>query len=81
MAGTRKITVELDADEVAKAREVMGGSPDEPDVAIVERVLNGYLLNAVVRRVSYRSNLSEDEATRIAVEEVRAYRRERNASS
>lgn len=80
MASARKVTVELDADEVAKAREVMGGATEEPDAAIVGRVLNGYLLNALVRRVSSRSNLSEEEANRIAVEEVRAYRRERDAS-
>jgi hypothetical protein len=81
VANARKITIELDADEVAKAREAMGSSADEPDAAIVERVLNGYLLNARVRRVSSRSDLSEEQATRIAVEEVRAYRRERDASS
>ena len=81
VAKARKITIELDADEVAKAREAMGSSADEPDAAIVERVLNGYLLNALVRRVSSRSDLSEEQATKVAVEEVRAYRRERDASS
>lgn len=81
VASARKITVELDADEIAKAREAMGGSADEPDAAIVERVLNGYLLNALVRRVGSRSDLSEEQATKIAVEEVHAYRRERDASS
>lgn len=59
----------------------MGSSADEPDAAIVERDLHGYLLNALVRRVSSRSDLPEEQATKIAVEEVRAYRRERDAPS
>lgn len=81
VASARKITVELDAEDVAKARAAMGSDADEPDAAIVQRVLNGYLLNALVRSVASRSELSEDEADRIAVEEVRAYRQERASSS
>jgi len=38
VANARKITIEVDADEVAKAREAMGSSADEADAAIVERV-------------------------------------------
>ncbi|MHB8660308.1 MAG: hypothetical protein ACYC91_20725 [Solirubrobacteraceae bacterium] len=81
MAGTGKITVELDANEVARAREAMGSGADESDAVVVGRVLNGYLMNALIRSVQARSNLSEEEADRLAVEEVRAYRSERNNAS
>lgn len=73
--------VELDADAVAKAREAMGGTADEPDAAIVERVLNGYLLKALLRSVNSKSDLTDEEANEIAVEEVRAYRRARNRAT
>ena len=73
--------VELDADAVAKAREAMGGSADETDAAIVERVLNGYLLKALLRSVNSKSDLTDEEANEIAVEEVRAYRRVHNRAT
>jgi hypothetical protein len=81
MASARKVTVELDADEVGKVREAMGRAADESDAVVVSRVLNGYLLRALMRSVQAGSDLSEEEADRIAVEEVRAHRRERNSAS
>jgi hypothetical protein len=80
MAAGVKVTVGLDAEDVAKARAAMGGAEGEPDAAVIQRVLNGYLLKALLDDVNSRSGLSEDEATRIAVDEVRAYRRERDAA-
>jgi len=80
MADEAKVTVELDAEDVAKAREAMGGAAGEPDSSVVQRVLNGYLLKALMRSVNSTSELSEEEADRIAVEEVRSYRRERDAT-
>lgn len=81
MASSRKVTVELDADDVAEARSVMGSSADEPDAVVVSKVLNGYLLKALLRSTNSKSELTEEEANRIAVEELRAYRRERNRAS
>ena len=81
MASSRKVTVELDADDIAEARAVMGSSADEPDDVVVSRVLNGYLLKALLRSTNAKSDLTEEEADRIAVEELRAYRRERNRAS
>jgi hypothetical protein len=77
MSRPAKITVELDAEDVAKVREVTGSDPGEPDAAVVQRVLNGVILRKFLDETNARSPLSKDEADRIAVEEVRAYRRER----
>ena len=58
----------------------MGAADSEPDAAVVQRVLNGYLLKTLLDEVNATSGLSEEDATQIAVEEVRAYRREQNAT-
>jgi hypothetical protein len=80
IANGAKVTVQLDAEEVAKARVAMGAAESEPDAAIVQRVLNGYLLKTLLDEVNESSRLSEDDATQISVDEVRAYRREHRAS-
>lgn len=77
MSRSAKITVELDAEDVAKVREATGSDPGEPDAAVVQRVLSGVILRKFLDETNAQSSLSEDEADRIAVEEVRAYRRER----
>jgi hypothetical protein len=80
MADIAKVTVELDADDVAKARARLGAAPGEPDAAVVQRVLNGYLLKALLDEVNARSDLSEEEAMEIALEEQRAVRASRRAA-
>jgi hypothetical protein len=72
----KKITVSLDADIVARTRDAVGGG-EVPDDVVVERALNAYLLGRLLDKVQARSDLSPEEADRIAVEEVRAHRRER----
>ena len=81
MADAAKVTVELDAEEVAKAREAMGVASDEPDAAVVQRALNAYLLGRLMDRVQSGSSLSEEEATKLAYDELHASRRERRSTA
>lgn len=74
-----KVTVELDAEMVARARVELG-LDSESDTAVVERALNAYLLGRVLDATQSRSSLSEDEANRLAYEELQAMRRERGAA-
>lgn len=78
MASAAKITVSLDADMVAQAREQLGAPvADLADGAIVERAVNAYLLGRMVDATQAASALSAEEAERIAYEELAASRRER----
>jgi hypothetical protein len=76
MSEPDKISVALDAEIVARTRDAVGDA-DLPDDAVVERALNAYLLGRLLDTVQSNSDLAEDDADRLAVEEVRAYRRER----
>jgi hypothetical protein len=75
-----KVTVDLDAQLVARTRDELGGGA-ESDAAVVERALNAYLLGRLLDVTQARSELSEEEAERLAVEEVRAARRERSSAA
>lgn len=78
MASVDRITVSLDADMVAQAREQLGAPvADLADGAIVERAVNAYLLGRMVDATQAASALSAEEAERIAYEELAASRRER----
>jgi len=71
-------------------QEVRGPQPREPaaddadvasgdtDAATVERALKDYLVERLLDRVQASSGLSEEEANRIAYEELHAMRRERD---
>jgi hypothetical protein len=74
-----KINVELDAEIVERTRSAMGASA-ESDAAVVERALNAYLLGRILDKTQAASNLSEEEAERLAYEELHAARRERGAA-
>lgn len=50
------------------------------DTAVVERALNAYLLGRLLDLTQARAGLSEDEANRLAYEELHAARRERGAA-
>lgn len=54
-------------------------APGEPDAVVVQRVLNGYLLEALLDEVNARSDLSDDDAMELALEEQRAVRVSRAA--
>jgi hypothetical protein len=75
-----KVTVDLDAQLVARTRDELGGG-GESDAAVVERALNAYLLGRLLDVTQAKSELSEQEAERLAVEEVRAARRERSSAA
>lgn len=81
MASTgKKVSVDLDAEIVARTRDELGAG-DESDAAVVERALNAYLLGRLLDVAQAKSGLSEDEADKLAVEEVRAARRERSSAA
>lgn len=74
-----KVTIEVDAEMIARARAELGLN-SESDAAVVERALNAYLLGRLLESTQAKSDLSEEEADRLAYEELRAARRERGAA-
>lgn len=75
----RKVTVYVDAD-VLRATRVRAARTDQRDSEVVEAALRAYLGFEVVERIWGRSDLSEDEAMRLAVEETHAARAEKRAA-
>jgi Arc/MetJ family transcription regulator len=75
-----KVTVDLDAEIVARTRDELGAH-DESDAAVVERALNAYLLGRLLDTTQAKSGLSEGEADKLATAEVRAARRERSSAA
>jgi hypothetical protein len=67
----------LDAEIVARTRAAVGDA-GLPDDVVVERALNAYLLGRLLDTVQANSGMTDDEADRIAAEEVGAYRRGRS---
>ena len=79
MAGTkRKVTLYVD-EEVLRAARVRAARTDTRDSEVVEAALRAYLGFEVVSSVWTRSDLTEDEAMRLAVAETHAVRAERRA--
>lgn len=74
-----KVSVEVDAEMIERARTELG-LQSESDTAVVERALNAYLLGRLLDSVQSRSALSEEDADRLAYEELQAARRERGAA-
>jgi hypothetical protein len=74
-----KVRVDLDAEIVERTRSAVGATA-ESNTAVVERALNAYLLGRLLDAAQARSGLSEEEAERIAYEELHAARRERGAA-
>lgn len=71
--------MDLDAEIVERTRSAVGAGA-ESDAAVVERALNAYLLGRILDMAQARSELSEEEAERLAYEELHAARRERGAA-
>lgn len=71
-----KVTVTLDAELVRRAREEVAREGDS-DGAVVERVLDAYLMGRVLDATQRQSGLSEQEAERLTYEELRVARRKR----
>lgn len=80
MASSRKkVTFYLDED-VLRAARVRAARNDQRDSEIVEDALRAYLGFDVLERVWARSDLTEDEAMRLAVDEQHAARAEKRAA-
>jgi hypothetical protein len=80
MASRRdKVSVDLDAEIVKRTRSELGAGT-ESDAAVVERALNAYLLGRLLDVTQARSGLSDEEAERLAYEELHAARHERGAA-
>jgi len=77
--GNDKVKVELDSEIVAQTRSALGADA-ESDAAVVERALNAYLLGRLLDATQQRVGLTEEEAERLAYEELHAARRERGAA-
>ncbi len=75
----KKVNVELDAQIVERTRTELGAGTAS-DAAVVERALNAYLLGRLLDATQERAGLSEEDAERLAYEEVRSSRRERGAA-
>lgn len=76
----RMVQVELDERLLSRAR-AEARDTSKPDDEIVEEALSQYLLERLLDRTQRRANLSEDEAMRLAVEELRDMRRDRDAGA
>ena len=79
MATKKKVTLYID-EEVMRAARVRAARTDRPDSEVVEQALRAYLGFDVLASVWARSNLGEDEAMRLAVEETHAARADKRAS-
>ena len=72
--------VNVDEAIVSQLRE-QSRDPSRGDDVLVAEALSAHLFNRTLRRVQARTGLDEDEATRLAVEELHAMRSERDAAA
>ena len=75
----RTVHVELDERLVSRAR-AQARDATQSDDEIIEDALSRYLLERLLK-TQQRADLSEEQATRLAVEELHALRRERDAAA
>ncbi|MGH2671020.1 MAG: hypothetical protein ACRDH5_18235 [bacterium] len=78
MTARRKTTYYLDA-ELLRATKIAAVREDRPEYQIVEEALRKHLGVDLLDRIWEHASLSEDEANRLAVEEVRAHRKSKRA--
>ena len=76
----RTVHVELDERLVSRAR-AQARDATQSDDEIIEDALSRYLLERLLDKTQQRADLSEEQATRLAVEELHALRRERDAAA
>jgi len=80
MAARRdKVALELDAQIIERTRAELGADA-ESDAAVVERALNAYLLGRVLDTTQAKAGLTDEQAERLAYEELHAARRQRGAA-
>jgi ATP-dependent exoDNAse (exonuclease V) alpha subunit len=81
MAVTRRtVTVQLDEDLVERARE-RSGRDQAKDAEVVEEALAVYLGMKALDEAQAESRLSEEEASKLAYEELRALRQGRRGAA
>lgn len=73
-----KATIYLDP-EVLRATRIRAARTGRRDSDVVEEALREHLGLAAIDRIRSSSDLDEEEATRLAYEELHAMRREREA--
>jgi hypothetical protein len=76
----RTVHVELDERLVSLAR-ADARLATRSDEEIIEDALSRYLLERLLDKTQQRADVSEEQATRLAIEELRAMRRERDAAA
>jgi hypothetical protein len=74
-------TIDVDASLLAETRDAMKPSAGAPDAEVVERALRAYLGRRALDASQAMSGLSEEEALRVANEELHAMRRERRSAA
>lgn len=75
----RTVTVALDKELVERAR-ARSGAGTKPDADVIEEAVAVYLGIKALDEAQTESGLPEEEANRLAYEELHAMRRERDAS-
>ena len=82
MATSRGLkTIDVDAALLAETRDAMKPSADAADSEVAERAMRFYLDRRALESSQAIGGLSEDEAMRIANEELHAMRRERRSAA
>lgn len=81
MATSRVKTIDVDAGLLADTRDAMKPSEEAQDAEVVERALRFYLGRTALEISQAMSELSEEDAMRIANEELHAMRRERRSAA
>jgi Arc/MetJ family transcription regulator len=77
---SRVKTIDIDAALLADTRDAMKPAASTEDAEVVERALRFYLGRRALETSRAMSDLTEEEAMRIANEELHAMRRERRSA-
>jgi len=81
MATSRIKMIDIDAGLLAGIRDAMKPSAEAQDAEMVERALRFYLGRRALETSQAMSELTEEEAMRIANKELHALRRERRSAA
>lgn len=82
MAASRVVkTIDVDAGLLAETRDAMKPSAEAADAEVVERALRFYLGRRALETSQAMGGLSEEDAMRVANEELHAMRRERHSAA
>ena len=77
---THKVRIELDEDLVSRARTRVAGR-ERPDDEVIADAVAAFVGFAALDEAHAQGGLSEDEANRLAVAEVRAHRARRGRAA